>query len=52
MDDLERQRRLRLERDALLDTPNCLACLHRMEPTDVDGVPVWQCPECGTTQPA
>ncbi|MBD8012811.1 zf-TFIIB domain-containing protein [Microbacterium sp. Re1] len=48
MDDFERQRQLRVERDALaFDTPNCPTCLHRMEPAEVDGEPVWRCPECG-----
>lgn len=47
MDDLERQRELRRERDALAnDTPNCPRCLHRMEPAEVDGEAVWRCPEC------
>ena len=32
-----------------LDTPNCRACLHRMEPM-VGGVVGWQCPECGQVQ--
>ncbi|WP_429457487.1 zf-TFIIB domain-containing protein [Microbacterium sp. ZKA21] len=48
MDDLERQRELRRERDRLLDTPNCPQCLTRMEPADVGGEPMWRCPECGT----
>lgn len=48
MDDLERQRELRRLRDETLNTPNCPACLHRMEPAKVDGDLVWACPECGT----
>ncbi|WP_363317989.1 zf-TFIIB domain-containing protein [Microbacterium sp. Bi121] len=52
MDDLERHRRLRLERDALLSTPNCPTCLQQMEPAEIDGVPVWRCPECGAERPA
>lgn len=48
MDDLERQRELRRERDALAnDTPNCPRCLRRMEPAEVQGEPVWQCSGCG-----
>lgn len=47
MDDLARQRELRLERDRLLDTPNCPNCLHRMEPAEVDGEARWLCPGCG-----
>ncbi|WP_146116802.1 zf-TFIIB domain-containing protein [Microbacterium sp. MYb64] len=47
MDDLERQRDLRRLRDEVLNTPSCPRCLHRMEPDDVDGEPVWQCPDCG-----
>lgn len=44
MDDMERQRQLRRERDSLaFDTPNCPKCLHRMEP----GEESWVCPECG-----
>jgi len=43
MDDLERQRELRRERDRLLDVPNCPACLHRTEATD-EG---WRCTACG-----
>jgi ribosomal protein L37AE/L43A len=47
MDDLERQRELRRLRDEALNTPNCPACLHRMEPAEVDDDLVWACPECG-----
>lgn len=48
MDDLEKQRQLRLERDSLaFDTPNCPKCLHRVDPAEVDGEPMWQCSECG-----
>ena len=47
MDDLELQRELRRLRDETLNTPNCPACLHRMEPAEVDGELVWACPECG-----
>lgn len=47
MDDLERQRQLRLNRDALaLDVPNCPKCMHSMVPTEVDGEPVWRCDAC------
>ena len=48
MDELERQRQLRIERDSLaFDTPNCPKCLHRMLAVEVDGESVWLCPECG-----
>ncbi|TFB92788.1 zf-TFIIB domain-containing protein [Cryobacterium sp. HLT2-28] len=30
-----------------LETPNCPACLHRMEPIERWGAVVWRCPECG-----
>lgn len=36
MDDLERQRKLRLERDAVLSTQNCPTCLNPMEPAEAD----------------
>lgn len=49
MNDLVQQRQIRLKRDAILDTPNCPKCLHRMEPVEVDGAPVWLCSECGTS---
>lgn len=52
MDDLERQRELDRSRDEALNTPNCPSCLHRMEPVEVDRVPMWQCPECGVTESA
>ena len=29
-----------------LDTPNCPACLIRMEPADGLEAPVWKCPTC------
>ena len=48
MNDLERQRELRRLRDETLNTPNCPACLHRMEPAKVDGDLMWACPGCGT----
>lgn len=48
VDDLEKQRALRLLRDEALSTPNCDECLHPMEPAERDGVPVWKCPECGS----
>lgn len=43
MDDLAHQRQLRRLRDEVLSTPNCPACLHRMEPTE-EG---WACADCG-----
>ncbi|WP_420827628.1 zf-TFIIB domain-containing protein [Microbacterium esteraromaticum] len=52
MDDLDRQRELRRLRDEVLSTPNCLRCVQRMEPAEVDGEPIWQCPECGATRSA
>ena len=30
-----------------LDTPNCPACLMRMEPADGMTATLWRCPECG-----
>ncbi|MGP6177845.1 zf-TFIIB domain-containing protein [Microbacterium sp. A196] len=51
MDDLSRQRQLRLERDALaMDVPNCPACLHQMEPAEANGEYIWECHECGATR--
>lgn len=47
MDDLERQRELRLMRDEIMSTPNCLHCLHRMEAAERDGEAVWRCTSCG-----
>ncbi|MEJ1088330.1 hypothetical protein WDU99_08375 [Microbacterium sp. Mu-80] len=52
MDDLERQRELRRERDRLLDVPNCPECLHRMEPAEVDDDLMWLCRECGASRSA
>ena len=53
MDDLEKQRQLRLERDSRAnDTPNCPKCLTRMLPTEGNREPVWQRPECGAIVPA
>jgi len=49
MDDLERQRELRRERDRLLDVPNCPRCLHQMKPAELDEEPVWRCSKCGIT---
>ncbi|WP_460797784.1 zf-TFIIB domain-containing protein [Microbacterium sp. GXF0217] len=50
MDDLERQRELRVARDEVLSTPNCPNCLHRMDTTERTGVAMWHCYECGTEQ--
>ncbi|WP_375399274.1 hypothetical protein [uncultured Amnibacterium sp.] len=37
--------------DASLDTPNCEACLNRMEPqVTPTGAAYWSCPECGQTR--
>ncbi|TFC38968.1 hypothetical protein E3O28_03810 [Cryobacterium sp. TMT2-14] len=30
-----------------LDTPNCPACLMRMEPVEGMTTTLWRCPECG-----
>lgn len=49
VDELERQRELRPERDRLLGVPNCPRCLDRMKPAEVEGQLAWRCPECGTT---
>lgn len=47
MDDLQRQRELRLVRDEILSTPNCPDCLHSMEPSHNADTDVWRCTECG-----
>ncbi len=49
VDNLERQRELRRERDRLLNVPNCPRYLHQMKPAELDEEPVWRCAECGTT---
>ncbi|WP_406250345.1 zf-TFIIB domain-containing protein [Microbacterium sp. M] len=46
MDDLQRQRELRLVRDEILSTPNCPDCLHPMEPAQSAGTDVWRCTSC------
>lgn len=52
MDDLEHQRQMRLKRDAFLNTPNCPDCLHRMDPAEADGEPVWRCHVCNLNRSA
>ena len=47
MDDLQRQRELRLIRDESLSTPNCPDCLHPMEPAQAADSDVWRCTACG-----
>jgi tRNA(Ile2) C34 agmatinyltransferase TiaS len=36
--------------DDELDTPNCPACLTRMEPAELGSTVFWQCQECGLTR--
>jgi tRNA(Ile2) C34 agmatinyltransferase TiaS len=37
--------------DGTLDTPNCPACLHRMEAASTAaGTAYWSCPSCGQTR--
>ena len=39
--------------EASLDTPNCAACLHRMDPAESpQGAVYWECPNCGATRVA
>ena len=49
-DEFHMQRQKRQARDDALNTPNCGACLHRMEPELLEGELVWCCTNCGAVR--